>query len=165
MDSGICFGLLLNTIFGVSLRRYKQLPRKKFFVLEESITKACVKRSQFHLNWIKISSPKQVHGTIRCYIRQVSPAATKCPKVQRYWPRPPVFFLLSHRGRRASVKGKERSLLPSNGDLASAKLSTMGNNTGYLSIQIIWVLTKSSVRPSVRLNVRPPLHASGFRMS
>ena len=68
------------------------------------------------------------------------------------------------------MKGKELSLLPSNGDLARAKrakrakLSTMGNNTGYLSIQIIWVLTKSSVRPSVRLNVRPPLDASVFRM-
>lgn len=167
MDSGICFGLLLNTIFGVSLRRYQQLPRYKFFVLEEIIIKACVKRSQFHLNWIKISSPKQVQDTIWCNTRQVSPAATKCPKVQRYWPRPPVFFLLSHRGRRARVKGKELSLLPSNGDLARAKrakLSTMGNNTGYLSIQIIWVLTKSSVRPSVRLNVRPPLHAGVFRM-
>ena len=77
------------------------------------------------------------------------------------------FFLLSHRGRRARVKGKELSLLPSNGDLARAmraKLSTMSNNTGYSSIQIIWVLTKSSVRPSVRLNVRPPLDASVFRM-
>ena len=78
----------------------------------------------------------------------------------------PFFFILSHRGRRPRVKGKERSLLPSKDDLARvkrAKLSTMGNNTDYLSIQIIWALTKSSdlyVRPSVR----PPLHASGFRM-
>ena len=130
---------------------------RRFFVLEESITKACVKRSQFHLNWIKICSPKQVHGTIRCNTRQVSPAATKCPKV-RYWPRSPVFFLLSHGGRRARVKGKERSLLPSKDDLARAKrakLSTMGNNTGYLSIQIIWVLTKSSVRPSVSTYAGP----------
>lgn len=78
---------------------------RSVFALEESITKSCVKRSQFHLNWIKICSPKQVHGTIRCNTRQVSPAATKCPKV-RYWPRPPVFFYFESQRTETTCKGQ-----------------------------------------------------------